>query len=139
MLMQQQRAEYALRKVEEAKKIKDLSQKEFKSYAANFPAMIRMNGLGQAAAFYLSKGSGEKGNRAYHTLYKLLSDWMKEEGQPYDGRDNLVTDSTTKEMDLMTGITSKNMHLYRQAQAEALLLLDWVKKFSKAFMEDEKK
>ncbi len=128
--MQQKRAKYALDKVEEVKEkdSKDLNQKEYKSYAQNFPAMIRMNGLGQAAAYYLSKGSGEKGNPAYNALYELLSDWMKKPGQPYAGLDNL-----------MIGITTKDMHHYRQAQAEALLLLDWIKKFAKAFIEEEKK
>ncbi len=130
--MQQRRAEYALRKieetVEEAKENKKLILKEFKSYALGFPAMIRMNGLGQAAAFYLSKGAGEKGNVAYLSLYTLLSSWMTEAGKPYKNHKNLIT-----------GITTGDMHLYRLAQAEALLLLDWVKKFAKTYMEEDKK
>ncbi len=123
--IQQQRAQYALEKVETAK-ADGISQKEFKSYAASFPAMIRMNGLGQAAAFYRSKGaeSGPKG-KAYLELYELLSGWMKKDGRPY------------ADCDLLAGITSKDAHIYRVAQAEALLLLDWVKKFAKAYMEDK--
>ncbi|CAH1388341.1 type III-B CRISPR module-associated protein Cmr5 [Candidatus Nitrotoga sp. M5] len=122
--MQQRRAKYALEKVEAAKN-NGISQKEFKSYAASFPPMIQMNGLGQAAAFYRSKGSEENAKgKAYLALYKLLSGWLKEPGQPYAGSD-----------DLLKGITSENMHTYRLAQAEALLLLDWVKKFAKAYME----
>lgn len=119
--MQQQRAQFALRKVSDAKS-SGVSQKEFKSYAANFPAMIRMNGLGQAAAFYRSKGAGSE---SYLELYTLLSDWLKQEGQPYAGQD------------LLDGIAKESMHTYRLAQAEALLLLDWVKKFARAYMEEE--
>ncbi len=119
--MQQKRAKYALERVEAAK---GASEKEYKSYAASFPAMIKMNGLGQAAAFYRSKGAedNQKG-KAYRALYDLLSDWLKKPGQPYEG------------MDLLEGITTKNIRAYQLAQAEALALLDWVKKFAKAFME----
>ncbi len=121
--MQQQRAKYALLGIEDVIEAR-ISQKEFKSYAASFPAMIRMNGLGQAVAFYRSKGAetNDKG-RAYRALYDLLSRWLAEEGQPYHGSD------------LLAGITSNDMHVYRAAQVEALLLLDWVTKFAKAYME----
>jgi CRISPR-associated protein Cmr5 len=124
--LQQRRARFALEKVKfalaEAKadpKRAGFSQKEFKSQAESFPAMIRMNGLGQAAAFHFSKGG------AHGRLYKLLADWLKEPGQPYQGKD------------LLEGITQQDMHAYRFAQAEALLLLDWVKKFANAFAEDD--
>jgi CRISPR-associated protein Cmr5 len=124
--LQQQRAAFALKKVkaalDEAKadpKRAGFSAKEFKSQAESFPAMIRMNGLGQAAAFYFSKGG------AHERLYKLLSAWLAEPRQPYEGKD------------LLEGITGKDMHAYRLAQAEALLLLDWVKKFAKAFAGEE--
>lgn len=86
------------------------------SAANSLPAMILMNGLGQAAAFYKSKG-GEQGK-----LYTLLSDWLCAEGKPYAGQP-----------DLLTGITTQDMHKYRVAQAEALAYLQWVKKFAKAY------
>jgi CRISPR-associated protein Cmr5 len=123
--MQQRRAKHALEGVEAAKQ-SGVSQKEYKSYASSFPAMIQMNGLGQAAAFYRSKGAEDnpKG-KAYKALYDLLSGWLSGPGQPY-----------YESSDLLTGITRQDMHAYRLAQAEALALLGWVKKFAKAFMED---
>lgn len=120
--MQQKRAQYALQGVKEAaQKYKENKAflKEYKSYAAAFPAMIHMNGLGQAAAFYRSKGG------THQELYKLLSGWLCQEGQPFP------------EKDLLEGITSSDMHAYRLAQAEAQALMDWVKKFAKAYMADE--
>lgn len=113
--LQQKRARFALKKVKE---IAIADREEFKRQAENFPAMIRMNGLGQAAAFYYGKGGAHK------RLYDVLSDWLKQSGQPYHGQD------------LLDGITRQNMHAYRLAQSEALLLLDWVKKFAKAFAGD---
>jgi len=122
--MQQKRAKFALEGVQNAKD-RRVSAKEYKSYAAGFPAMIQMNGLGQAAAFYRSKGVGNTPKQvAYLSLYNLLSDWLKTTGQPYVNQDLLI------------GITTGNMHAYMLAQGEALALLDWVKKFAKAFMEE---
>lgn len=133
--MQQQRAKYALEAVETVVKRLEKKEKhdlikasEYASYASAFPAMIKMNGLGQAAAFYCSKGKGDDSKAyAYDTLYKTLSNWLAKKGQPYEG------------LDLIKGITEKEMPLYMQAQAEALMFLDWLKKFAKAYMPDEKK
>jgi CRISPR-associated protein Cmr5 len=116
--MQQKRAKYALEKVESARKLNVKQQKEYKSYASGFPAMIQMNGLGQAAAFYFSQGGTHK------ILYDLLSGWLTQPDQPYAGI-----------RDLLHGVTQRDMHAYRLAQAEALALLEWVKQFAKAYME----
>lgn len=113
--IQQKRAKFALERVQQAIE-SGTNQSEFKSYASSLPAMIHMNGLGQAAAFFKSK----KGTHL--ELYNLLSDWLKEPNQPYQGKD------------LLDGITQLDMEKYRLAQAEAQALMDWVKKFAKAFM-----
>lgn len=118
LTMQQQRASYALNEVEKAKQ-GGVNQKSYKSYASGLPAMIQMNGLGQAAAFYRSQS-----DKSYRMLYDLLSGWLQKPGQPYES------------LDLLKGITTRNMHDYQLAQAEALELLNWVKKFAKAYMED---
>lgn len=114
----QQRAKYALEQVQSAMR-DGVDPKEFKSYASGFPAMIQMNGLGQAAAFYLCQGGTHK------RLYDLLSGWLCQARQPYAAHG-----------DLLEGVTRCDMHGYRIAQAEALLLLDWVKKFAKAYMRE---
>ena len=117
--MQQQRAKYALEQVNAAI-ARNVNQKEYRAYASNLPAMIHMNGLGQAAAFFKSKGD------THAQLYNLLSGWLCQPNQPYAGCANLLD-----------GITTKDMHHYRLAQAEAQMLMDWVKKFAKAFMTSE--
>ena len=120
--LQQQRAAYALKRVK-AFKEEAHSQKEwteYKSYASALPAMIHMNGLGQAAAFFKSKGG------MHQVLYQLLSDWLCENNKPFRLYD-----------DLLTGITQEDMQTYRLAQAEAQALMDWVKKFAKAYLREE--
>jgi CRISPR-associated protein Cmr5 len=91
--------------------------KELKSAAESFPSLILMSGLGQAAAFYKSKGNGSE----HRQLYTLLSDWLRRPNQPYAGQELLV------------GITGGDQRTYRAAQAEALAFLLWVKKFAKAY------
>lgn len=93
------------------------AKEEYKSYASALPAMIHMNGLGQAAAFYKSKGN------THALIYQLLSDWLTQANQPYAAQD-----------DLITAVARQDMHRYRLAQAEAQALMDWVKKFAKAYM-----
>ena len=126
--MQQQRAAFALAGVECAKRRLDKKQcGEYKSHVSALPFMIHANGLGQAAAFYKSKCTDSKGKEKldYVLLYKLLSDWLSQEGQPFF------------EMDLLDGITQEDMHAYITAQAEAMVFMDWVKKFATAFMKEE--
>lgn len=115
--IQQQRANFALTQVVSASNASSVNAKEYKSYAAGLPAMIHSSGLGQAAAFYKAKG-GE-----HRRLYDLLSNWLTQEGQPYAGN-----------TDLLEGITQQDMHSYRLAQAESQALMDWVKRFSSAYM-----
>lgn len=117
--IQQQRARYAMQAIGQAKEAK-VNQGEFKSYASALPAMIHMNGLGQAAAFFRMKGG------THEKLYSILSDWLCADGRVYG-----------KDKDLLEAIVNSDMHAYRLAQAEAQALMDWVKKFAKAFMQDE--
>lgn len=115
--MQQQRAKFALERVREVTVDK---HKEYKSYASALPFMIHANGLGQAAAFYRSKGTTD----THYLLYKLLSDWLTRKNQPFH-----------KHNDLLDGITQESMPVYLAAQAEAMVFMDWVKKFANAFMD----
>lgn len=119
-LMQQERAKFALEHVEKARNNPDTHQKEYLSYAANLPAMIHTNGLGQAAAFFKSKGG------THEQLYQLLSEWLTNDDQPLSDYN-----------DLLEGIVDSDMQTYRLAQAESQALMDWVKKFAKAFMDKE--
>lgn len=129
--IQQQRAKYALEKVQSAANNPDIRHKEFKSYASNLPAMIHMNGLGQAAAFFKSKGSSSPEHAA---LYNILSNWLCSQDNNQQTQQEMLIQPYSGCVNLLEGITTKDMHTYRLAQAEAQALMDWVKKFAKAFM-----
>lgn len=142
--IQQQRAKYALEQVNAAAKDKSIHS-EYKSYASSLPAMIHMNGLGQAVAFFKAKSAPDKTlekknvkERAYFSLYQTLSNWLcgkfemdNRPIQPYDKY------RANQEADVLTGITKEDMHAYRLAQAESQALMDWVKKFAKAIMTED--
>jgi CRISPR-associated protein Cmr5 len=134
--VQQKRAKYALDKVNRLSKLfpKDPEkqkkfEKEFNSYASGLPAMIHMNGLGQAMAFCKAKGKDKENDNnkdkhePYQELYQIVSEWLCKEKQPYHDCN-----------DMLAGITQKNRHSYQLAQVEALALMSWVKKFAKAFL-----
>lgn len=116
----QKRASDALQKIQNAAKDSKTRKSDLSSYANDFPAMILMNGLGQAAAFYRSKKD------EHRRLYDFLSEWLCGDGQVY-----------ANHKDLLDGITKEDMHKYRLAQAEALAYLDWIKKFAKAFLDKD--
>jgi len=133
--IQQQRAKFALDKINELSAQFDKDEKkEFVSYASGLPAMIHMNGLGQAMAFHKSKGirkdpnvkSTDKHIEAHRALFEVVSKWLCEPSQPYHGQ-----------TDVLTGITQLDMAHYQLAQAESLVLMSWVKKFSKAFLAED--
>jgi CRISPR-associated protein Cmr5 len=122
--IEQQRAKFAMDKVNALITVLKLDeQKEFIAYSSGLPAMIHMNGLGQAMAFSKSKG---KDRKSYRELYNLVSDWLCQPGQPYAGA-----------TDVLSGLTEGDMQHYQLAQAESLMLMSWVKKFSKAFLAAE--
>lgn len=126
--IQQHRASYALKRVTAAQNNNDLDKEAFKARAAELPAMIQMNGLGQAAAFYRMKGD----THAHRALYDLLSNWLCRAPEAHTPEAGIYHTHG----DLIHGITQSDQKDYRVAQAEALALMDWVKRFAKAFIAD---
>ncbi|WP_305908584.1 type III-B CRISPR module-associated protein Cmr5 [Methylomarinum sp. Ch1-1] len=123
--IQQQRAAFALQYIKALpEQLEPDQQKEFTRNACALPAMVHMNGLGQALAFCRVKGSNDR--ESYKQLYQLVSDWLCQPGQPYAGK-----------ADALEGITQMDMSHYQLAQAEALVLMSWVKKFAKAFLAED--
>ncbi|MBL4661957.1 MAG: type III-B CRISPR module-associated protein Cmr5 [Alcanivoracaceae bacterium] len=119
--IEQQRAKKALEDIQKVTDLKDEKiKKEFLSYANEFPAMIHMNGLGQAVAFYRSKDD------THQKLYKVLSDWLC-------GDDKIYASG-----DLLKNITDGDMSAYRMAQTEAQAYLVWLKSFARAYLKENK-
>ena len=124
--MDQERAEFALTKIQAILGGPDTSQKvEVRRYLNNLPALIRMNGLGQALAFFRMKGEGT----AHEAIYRMVGAWLCDASS----KGRIFSESA----DVLTSITQSDMAHYMAAQNEALALLQWLKKFAVALLPNE--
>ena len=90
----------------------------FVSYIQQLPVMIHQNGLGQAVAFYKSKG-GE-----HLKIYEILQAWLCK-GSKIFGADRANSD-------LLKNIVETDMANYRMAQSEAQAYLYWLRHIAKS-------
>ena len=124
--MDQERAEFALKKIQAILRGTDQSHKvEVRRYLNNLPALIRMNGLGQALAFFRMKGEGT----AHDAIYRMVGTWLCDASS----KGRIFSESA----DVLTSITQSDMAHYMAAQNEALALLQWLKKFAVALLPKE--
>jgi len=102
------------------KKVPDAERSEYKTRAKNLPAMIQMNGLGNAMAFLLSKPK----KQAYKLAYQHISDWVVER-------------VLGKKGDMMNLIREENMSTYRRATTEAIQYGIWLKRYVESWEDVE--
>lgn len=138
--LEQERAEFAYKKVLEVKRESQDVQGKYSSYVRSAPVLILTNGLGQALAFYLSKlealpdvnyksispQSFNKAERkAYAYLYKHIAEWLAEGRKSTSGKDPLryYMETTGTEAMVLTD--------------ETIALLNWLKRFAEAMLEKE--
>lgn len=122
--LEQVRAEHALNEVKEVQKERYAGK--FRSYVERLPAAIIMNGLGQAMASELAAaGRAENDDRLAHKrLYECVEKWIR-------------CRRIYNQENLMDAIVKGSQEQYVLAQAEALAYLEWLKKFSQAFLKGE--
>ena len=124
--MDQERAEFALKKIQAILGGADpILKAEIRRYLNNLPALIRMNGLGQALAFFRMKGEGT----AHDAIYRMVGTWLCDASS----KGRIFSESA----DVLTSITQSDMAHYMAAQNEALALLQWLKKFAVALLPNE--
>lgn len=120
--MEQERAEFALSRIQAIVQENSTVQAEMRRYLNGLPALIHMNGLGQAMAFYRSQGKSS----THEKVYQILAAWLcnaSSKGRIF-----------TEDADLLTAITRSDMQHYMAAQNEAQALLEWLKKFALALL-----
>lgn len=132
-LIEQRRAEFALKRLQEALAEPETSSykhTQLKSYLRRLPAMIQMNGFGQAMAFYYAKRTNYA---AYGVVYKLIEDWLCGDGEVYPGQ-AVTVGLQPAEPVLLHALMEHDQHHYRRATAETQALLAWAKKFAEALI-----
>lgn len=114
---QQLRAKHALVAVQ---KLQGMGMdSKIKGRASELPFMIHTCGLGQALAFFKSKGSKD----GYDLMLAMLDAWLREKGSPFAGA-----------RESLEAVTQCDMQKYRIAQVEAVQYMEWVKKFASAYL-----
>lgn len=123
--LEQERATFALERVEEVKEGKDKAK--YKTQLLKLPARLHSNGLGQTVAFYLSAGSG----KPEVVICNWLEAWLRKR------------EVFGQEVRLIDGITGRHVTPdraeadYREASVEVRALAVWLKRFAEAFIEGE--
>jgi len=149
--IEQERASFAFKVVSDIKDKYSQNKKvqgKYSSYAEKAPTIILNNGLGATLAFFLSKlekpiddvdyksinpeSFGNAENIAYAFLYKHLSTWLAEG----NGKDSAFSGLTNGE-DPLKYIMEKTAIDVAISTEEALSILNWIKKFAKAMLEEE--
>lgn len=123
---QQQRAAFAL---EELKDYKTKGvPKEYSQFIVSMPNMILSNGLGQTLAFLKAKSSKEERNFVFSVLKKYLLEEYK-------------SDFTNVQDDFsfLEKINSISQSKYIKMQEEVLRMLEWLKRYARAFEQADKK
>lgn len=123
----QKRSAYAL---EEVLATGCKKPQEFKAFCAGAPAVILQNGLGQAFAFWLSKGKGDPADK-HQALLEIIMKWLCMNQD--DIRNAFITPCRTPG-EMVRALSDMNQHDYLAAQDETLALLEWVKRYAKAFV-----
>ena len=121
--MEQRRAQYALQKIEPLQKKDEKTQKELRGLLHSLPALIHMNGLGQALAFCCMKDKGQH-DSAHWFAYEMIGCWLHKQcilgGQ-----------------DALRAIAASDVQHYMAATTEAQALLQWLKKFATAYLKSD--
>lgn len=120
--LEQERSKFAYDVVDSAKG-KNF-ESNYSGYVKKAPAMILNNGLGNTLAFFWSKSN----NEAYRRLFEHISSWLEKRGI-YRKENNI-----SNALEWITERADNLMVL--QATQETLALLNWMRRFADAMLEE---
>lgn len=122
--IQQERAKFAIEQLEKIS-INQVIDKDTATFIVGMPNMILSNGIGQTMAFLLAKTDKEK------KVYKILKNWICKKYA------NLgFTDKS--DMDFIKTFCTLKQDKYLEIQRECLRLCEWLKRYARAFQEEDK-
>ena len=126
---EQKRSDFALKSLTRLEKTQPI-EKEFANFIVGTPTMILENGFAQTMAFLLSKCAGELKEpvtNKYYFTFQTIAGWIHEiNGKiPREHRSFFAAVSNLEQRD------------YLMAQEEALKMLQWLKRYARAFQRGE--
>lgn len=127
---QQRRAKFALESLQDKVK-RDNVEKKLATFIVGMPNMILSNGLGQSLAFLKAKGKGEH-NFVFNVIKKYLcKNYEDVFGKP-------VQDNFQDDFNFLKKFTEISQGDYIKMQDETLRMLEWLKRYARAFEKEEK-
>ena len=119
---EQKRSAFALNQVEKVFGIP--VDKETANFVVGVPTMVLANGLGQALAFLLSKQKGP-----HMKTFQAMKQWLETEEPGLKGKTDL---------EFLQAIAIIDQGVYLRAQQETLAMLQWLKRYVRAFEKADK-
>lgn len=123
---QQQRAEFALNELRNKIETNAVS-KDLANFIVGMPNMILSNGLGQSLVFLKSKSS--KMERDF--VFKILKKYIILENS------DIFSDSD--DLKFLSKLNSISVMRYLKIQDECLRMLEWLKRYARAFQNEDSK
>lgn len=128
---QQKRAAFALKKIRSfiAPEDKNLKMKpeefhDLANFIVGVPNMILSNGLGQTLAFLLTKKDKQK------KTFSIIKEWIQ------SSENSSIKISGNTDMEFLMEFSEIDQKKYIDVQNEILRLMEWLKRYARAF--DEK-
>lgn len=122
---EQERSKFALKEIDKLGNV----QKEMANFIVGTPTMILQNGFGQTMAFLLSKSKDK--NDKYGFVFNTIAQWAEKEFPEIEINE--------AKKSLVTAVSSMDQTVYITLQEESLKILQWLKRYARAFQEEENK
>ena len=122
--IQQERAEIAIEQIEK-NSIKQVIDKDTATGIVRMRNMSIENGIGQTMAFLLDKNDKEK------KVYRILKNWICKKYANLGFIDK-------SDMDFIKTFCTLKQDKYLEIQRECLRLCEWLKRYARAFQEEDK-
>jgi len=123
---EQLRSRFALGRIEKLTDKTGKVKEDLANFIVGSPTMILQNGLGQTMAFLLSKCKGaEDFTEKHYFTYQAIARWCERQNEKISG----------EALSFFSGIAELPQSEYLMLQEEALKMLQWLKRYARAFQE----
>ncbi|MFQ5660348.1 MAG: type III-B CRISPR module-associated protein Cmr5 [Gammaproteobacteria bacterium] len=129
MTLDQQRAQYAWKKAEEAAQHRIISISDYTNLAKSIASLIMNSGLMQTLAFLQSKNDDQ-----HKMLLCHLTRWLGKTlgGTLVAGNDRFPPEQAADFKTVLTALYNSPSELYMRATSETMALLRWIRQFADA-------
>lgn len=125
---EQERSKFALDQIKNILNSAGRVPEDIANFMVGAPTMILQNGFGQTMAFLLSKCKGNFDNtrEKHYFTFKAIAGWCERENSTI----------RTQPSDFFYAVSQLSQHQYLTLQEESLKMLNWLKRYARAFQED---